>query len=121
MRGSLRRDGRLIVTDRALAIYVGELDSCADMPPPPEMTRAEVVTCARLLVTPWVDRAPERQFDSRYLDLLEFAGYVIRPLMGHWWHAHAVVNPAGQVVGVLMPWSLGGAPVDPATTRKVAA
>lgn len=121
LRGTLRVDGRLIVTDRALAIYLSELDGCTDMPAPAGMTRDQVFTAARLLLTPWVDEAPTREFDTRYLDHLEFAGYVIRPLLGHWWHAHAVVNPAGAVVGVLMPWSLHGDPAPEGTTRKVAA
>lgn len=121
MRGALRQHGRLIVTDRALAIYVAELDGCTDMPTPVAATRSQVHTMARLLLTPWRDEPPTREFDTRYLDHLEFAGYVVRPLLGHWWHAHAVVNPAGRVVGALMPWSLGGDPAEPGTTRKVAA
>lgn len=129
LRGSLRPDGRLIVTDRSLALYVTELEGCTGMPAPAEMAHGQVVLLTHILVMPWLDEAPTAEFDARYLDVLEFAGYVVRPLGARttrrklvgYRHAHAVVSRAGRVVGALMPLSTVGGPAAPGTTRKAAA
>lgn len=120
LRGALRTNGRLIVTDRGIAIYVDELDGCTDMPAPNPMTAQQVRTLSYMLVAPWRDIAPDREFDTRYLDLLEFAGYVVRPLMGYL-HAHAVIAADGRVVGALMPVSTAGTLAPPDVTRKAGA
>lgn len=127
LRGSLRPEGRTVVTDRTIAIYTAELEGCTDMPAPPVMTRPEILTIAFMLVNPWLDEAPTRLFNRRYLDVLEFAGYVIRPIGARttrrtwvgYRHAHAIVDPAGRTAGVLMPGSFDGAPST--DLREVAA
>lgn len=129
LRGSLRAAGRVFVTDRSLALYVDELDGCTDMPPPTVMARDRVLILAFMLVNPWLDEPPTGEFDARYLDVLEFAGYVIRPIGARttrrkwvgYSHVHAIVSPAGRVAGVLAPWSTCGEPAAPGTTRKAGA
>jgi hypothetical protein len=126
MRGSLRPDGRVIVTDRAVALYVDELDGCTDMPAPKLMTREQTRILTHMLVFPWLDEPPTREFDTRYLDVLEFAGYVIRPIgyrrTGHrlvgYRDSHAIVSPEGRTVGVLAPVASTGGPAAEGATRR---
>jgi hypothetical protein len=126
LRGSLRPDSRVIVTDRSVALYVNELDGCTDMPAPRLMTPQQVRILTHMLVFPWLDEPPTREFDTRYLDVLEFAGYVIRPIgyrrTGHrlvgYRDSHAIVSPEGRTVGVLAPVASTGGPAAEGATRR---
>lgn len=127
LRGSLRPGGRLIVTDRAIALYADELTGCTDMPAPAALTPVQVRRLTHMLVMPWLPEYVVPLFAARYLDPLEYAGYYVRPLGARttrrkhvgYGHAHGIVDPDGRVVGVLMPWAVDGSPVDPALVRAV--
>jgi hypothetical protein len=100
-RGSLRPTGRFLVTGSHLALYVDQLGNCDDMPKPELLDRERMRRLAGMLALCPVDQPSEKLFQSAYLDPLEAAGYLIRPLYGAKF-AHGVLRD-GRVVGVLMP------------------
>lgn len=114
-RGSLRPDGRFLVTDSRLAMYVDQLQVCDDMPVPELLPRDKLVRLAMLLTLCPVDRRSDHVFRPGYLDPLEQAGYVVRPLFGAT-YAHGVLADDGRAAGLLMPIH----PSDDPAARPVA-
>lgn len=104
-RGAIRPDtGRWFVTDRAVLIYTSELeDPTLIQPAPLLVTAAQLHYVAPALVSSVIHERPEdRLFQSRYLDVLEEAGYRIRPLFGQA-NMHGIVSEADELVGILNP------------------
>lgn len=104
MRGSLRDGGRLIVSNNHVAVYVDELD-ITGMPTPSLLTIQQVRILATSLLARPLGRPSPRMFRGRYLDVIEGAGYQVRPL-----DVPGVTDPTthgivanGQVVGLVMP------------------
>jgi hypothetical protein len=112
LRGSLRPNGRLIVTDRGVALYADQLTGCTDMPAPDQLTPLQVRRLTHMLVMPWLNEYVTPVFATAYLDPLEQANYYVRPLGARTTRrklvgfamAHGIVDPDGRIAGVIMPW-----------------
>jgi hypothetical protein len=106
-RGPIGPSGRVVVTDRIIALYTSELTGAEQMPAPALLAPHQIPHLAKPLLSPIDDRPVTRLFRGEYLDLLETAGYRIRALtVGG--HPHGVVAD-GKVVGLLMPMALNSA------------
>lgn len=103
-RGATRADsGRWWVTDRAVLIYTDQMTDPLALPTPRLATREQTLYVAPALVATVIHERPERLFQARYLDVLEEAGYRVRPLYGQA-DVHAVLpGDTDQVVGLLQP------------------
>lgn len=108
-RGRIRDNGRLVVTDRIVALYTSELTGCEDMPAPQQMTQDQTFHVIRPLLAPVLDASPTRLFNAHYLDVLEPAGYRVVRLHGQA-NVHGLVNADRAVVGLLMPVMTGACP-----------
>lgn len=103
-RGATRPDtGRWWVSDRAVLVYADALTDPLALPTPRLATREQTLHVAAALVAAVIHERPERLFQSRYLDVLEEAGYRIRPLFGQADMHGILAGDDDRLVGVLQP------------------
>lgn len=116
-RAVLRGSGRVVVTDKYVALLVAHIDNPTQLPTPALMPeRAMLRTVSILTAVPLPD-VPQKWFATRSVDVLEKAGYRIRALDGER-DAHGIVDTGGRVVGAIMPIRiLEPQDLDPAKMR----
>lgn len=108
-RGALRPDGRLVVTNRRILLYADQLTGCTDMPVPTLLGPQHLRQFTPRLLLAWHPAPSPAVFRGRYLELLEYAGYRVRPSTAdkpdHAAGRPHVIVRDDRVVGLLMPMS----------------
>ncbi len=95
-------DARLLIREDRLSGWPAEGDP--DYPYPTDLNQVPVVVrrVVDMLAAPEAGAPVTREFDPALLDPITAAGYEVRPL-AYERGVHAVVDPRGLRVGVLMP------------------